>query len=365
MILVSVVGDFHSSILPVFYNFHTQITKHILVYDDAKEDVRNSQNIKNGIENFIKKKSLSIEQLDYQLDEDSLDSLKKCADFLLSQTNNPKELYVNTTDGYSTLDTILNFSLYSYGTNFIGYDRYDNEYNLLNKEKLTKCKILYNLNIENHFLLKGYKVNLRGDKKFALENEQLIRELFEKHGESFNSFTQLSDKLYTIVDDLPENLEVKNSFIQMGFGSLHIKNSLLTGGLFEYYVYLLLKDMDFDDIAVGVEIYRNYKQSEIKNEFDVLVMKNNHVHIIECKFRNQIKLEDLVYKYLALSSIVDEDGKKLILIKKDLPYTHDIEENKFKGLVNKRGKLDNLEIKGAIEKNPFQFQLFIKSFFGI
>jgi len=259
MILVSVVGDFHSSILPVFYNFHTQITKHILVYDDAKEDVRNSQNIKNGIENFIKKKSLSIEQLDYQLDEDSLDSLKKCADFLLSQTNNPKELYVNTTDGYSTLDTILNFSLYSYGTNFIGYDRYDNEYNLLNKEKLTKCKILYNLNIENHFLLKGYKVNLRGDKKFALENEQLIRELFEKHGESFNSFTQLSDKLYTIVDDLPENLEVKNSFIQMGFGSLHIKNSLLTGGLFEYYVYLLLKDMDFDDIAVGVEIYRNYK----------------------------------------------------------------------------------------------------------
>ena len=284
MILVSVVGDFYSSILPIFYNFHTQITKHILIYDDAKRDVQNSKNIKNGIENFIKKYGLNIEQLSYKVDEDSLESLKKCANFLLAQSSSPEELYVNTTDGYATLDTILNFTLYSHGVNFIAYDRYDNEYNLLNKEKLIKHKMIKNLNIEDHFILKGNNVLITGDKNFAQLHQKSIRSLFERYANDFTAFTQLSDATYKIVDDIPKNISVKDIFQEMELGKTHIKNSLLTGGLFEYYVYLLLKDMDFDDIAISVEVFRTYKNSEVKNEFDILVMKNNHLHIIECKY---------------------------------------------------------------------------------
>jgi len=365
MILVSVIGDFHSSILPIFYNFHRQITKHILVYDDAKRDVRNSQNIKKGIDNFIRINNLTIEQLSYKVDEDSLDSLKRCADFLLDQSSNSQELYVNTTDGYSTLNSILNFVLYSHGVNFIAYDRYDNEYNLLNKEKLSKHKMMNNLNIKDHFILKGNKVLVTGDKNFALQHQSLIRKIFEEYAEDFTTFTQLSDIAYKIVDDIPESIQVKNIFQEMGLGKTHIKNSLLTGALFEYYVYLLLKNMDFDDIAVSVEVFRAYKNSEVKNEFDLLVMKNNHLHIIECKYRNKLKLEDLVYKYISLAKLVDEDGKIVLITKKEYPYTFEIEQHKSQGLIHKRGKLDNIEIMGVIERNPLKFQLNIRTLLGI
>jgi hypothetical protein len=39
MTLISIIGDFHSSILPISYNFKEQMDKHIIVYDDAKCDI--------------------------------------------------------------------------------------------------------------------------------------------------------------------------------------------------------------------------------------------------------------------------------------------------------------------------------------
>ena len=84
MILVSVVGDFHSSILPVFYNFKDEISKHVLIYDDAKRDVLNAKGINKGITKFIKKNNLNILELNYKLDEDSMQSLQRCAEYILS-----------------------------------------------------------------------------------------------------------------------------------------------------------------------------------------------------------------------------------------------------------------------------------------
>ena len=55
----------------------------------------------------------------------------------------------------------------------------------------------------------------------------------------------------------------------------------------------------------------------------------------------------------------------ILVTKKEYPYTPEIEQHRSRGLVHKRGKLDNLEIMGAIEKNPLEFQLKIRTLLGI
>jgi len=369
MILVSILGDFHSSVLPIFYNFKDQVSKHLLIYDDSKKDIQNAKNINNGIKKFIKKNKCSFLQLDYKLDEDSMNALDKCAKYILSLSDNPKEIYINTTDGYSTLTTIINHKLFKHGVNFIAYDMYDNQYNLLNKEGLETKNIELTLNIENHFLLKGYKVEKSSLKNFANKHKESIIKIFESLSELYNDFTKLNPMIYPTIADLRGKHEkIRNIFLEMEpeFAKYSISNSLLTGGLFECYIYLLLKDMDYDDIELGLEVFQQYNNAEIKNEFDVLVMKDNHLHMVECKFKNSIKVDELVYKYTALVNIIDEDGKMAIVTKKPPRYENDIiDHHQTKGLVYKRGRLNNIYFYGNVHNNKSKFQKEIRKLFGI
>ena len=56
----------------------------------------------------------------------------------------------------------------------------------------------------------------------------------------------------------------------------------LTGGWFEEYVYYTLKDANIvqdTDILCGV----SKKNGQSDNEFDIVILKENQLHIIECK----------------------------------------------------------------------------------
>lgn len=368
MILVSILGDFHSSILPVFYNFKDTITKHILVYDDSKKDIQNAVNINRGIKKFVKKNKLSFLELNYKLDEDSLNALDKCAKYILNLTLDPTDIYINTTDGYSTLTTVLNHKLFKQGVNFIAYDMYDNQYNILNKHGLQTKDIEHNLNIKNHFLLKGYKTEKSNLKEFANNNEKNIKKIFEKLSDKYDDFVKLNPSLYPTIADLRgKHKDIKQVILSMdeSFGSLSIKNALFTGTLFECYVYLLVKDMDYDDIEIGMEVFKQYKNSHIMNEFDILIMKNNHLHMIECKFQNYVKVDELVYKYMALANTIDEDGKMAIVTKKAPHYNEDIDLHHSKGLSYKRGRLSNIYFYGAININKTKFKKEIQSLFCV
>lgn len=80
----------------------------------------------------------------------------------------------------------------------------------------------------------------------------------------------------------------------------------LTGDWFEEYVYTLLKkelDLNDDEIATGVKILRD----DVQNEFDVLFIHNQTLHVIECKtgiWDSQAErniINDTLYKIDALS----------------------------------------------------------------
>ena len=365
MVLVSIVGNFHSSILPMFYEFKDDITKHILVYDDYKKDVESAKNIQKGLKTYKKKKAYAFELLEYKLDEDSLASLKECAKFLLSQTEYSKNIFINTTDGFSTLTTVLNQALFKKGVNFIAYDRYDNEYNILNKNSLEKFSVYNCLNIKDHFILKGYGVQKSDIKKFAHKNEKQINKLFQKNSKEYNEFIKHPPSNEYVENLAPEYETVKELFLKMGLSRSKIKDPILTGSLYEMYIYNLVKTLRCDDIEIGLKVFRSYKRSEIVNEFDILIMKNNHLHMIECKYRNNIKLEELIYKYIAISNIIDEDGQIVLATKKEPEYNTEIDVTPDRGRVYKRGILSNINVLGGIHKNPIKFLLNIQKKFAL
>lgn len=85
----------------------------------------------------------------------------------------------------------------------------------------------------------------------------------------------------------------------------------IKGGIFEEYIYWLIKDnFDLDDIMTGVTIQFD---KDVNNEIDILIMKENHLHTIECKFTDNFKTSEYLYKTDSIIDYIDDDGKGMIL----------------------------------------------------
>jgi len=312
MTLVSIVGDFFSSVVPIFYEFKDKIDTHIIISDDSKRDDRLAKKFQRGVEKFITKNNLNIKTLYYQIDEDSFESLEKAEDFIIN--NSKGKIYINTTDGLSAINTYFSLKMLPLKSKIISYDMFDNEYHLIDINGMKRKTIKSSPSIVEHFMLKGVEINSKGLKSFANRYEEEIKELFEQNHYEYRGFKFE----FTSKNKMPSRKDFPNIYYLFDKMNLTNKNleknylfQILTGGMFEYYIYLLVKDLGFDDIEIGVEI----EDDEIRNEFDLLLMKDNHLHVIECKHRGfkTLDLEDLIYKYATLRRVVDEDAKGVIV----------------------------------------------------
>lgn len=326
MTLVSVIGDFHSSVLPVYYFYRHKISNHIVIYDDFKYDSHEAKNIIKGTKKFNKKHNLDIKTFAHCIDEDNFDAIQKVVQFIQEKFNKKKELIINITDGLSSLNTIVGLRLLPLGAKLLSYDRYDNQCNLITQTSMQTFSLDKGMSIEDHFLLKNLSIECDGDISFAKQNQALIINLFEKNLEEYKKFTKytteeinpsLKNPVYPAINDILLKLGVKN---------LKREKSFVTGGLFELYIYLKLRNLPFDDIKLNVKVYKHLDDKYyIPNEFDILIMKNNHLHIVECKFSQTTPLDELVYKYISLKNLVDDDGKVAIITRRKTPldiYTH-------------------------------------------
>jgi len=169
VILVSILGDFHSSILPITYEFKEKISKHIIVYDDSHMDTRNSWRILRGQKAFVGSLSLhskeKYEILTMQIDEDSYESIDGCFNRILTMVTDTNNIYLNTTDGLSSVAIVLSSRFLEIGANIISYDRYANTYNLHTLNNMKKYRVTHNMDIKTHLLMKGYKLLQIADKK--------------------------------------------------------------------------------------------------------------------------------------------------------------------------------------------------------
>ena len=153
---------------------------------------------------------------------------------------------------------------------------------------------------------------------------------------------------------------------QMNITDIKRNQGFITGGLFEYYIYLKLMDLNFDDIEVGVSVKKYIDDINfIPNEFDILIMKENHLHMIECKFTKNIKLDGLVYKYMGLKSLLDDDGKMCIVTNHHDPKKLETNKNPMQFQPHKRALENKILLKGNPLENIDRFVEDVKSYFEI
>jgi len=128
------------------------------------------------------------------------------------------------------------------------------------------------------------------------------------------------------------------------------------GVVFEEYIYHLINDnLDVDDIMCGVTV--EFDDGHV-NEFDILLMKNNHLHAIECKFANNINAENTIYKLDSTTHYLDEETKAMLLV---------VSENdiKFSNGVISRAKSADIKIYYSKNFNKKHFLIDIKEWFEL
>lgn len=367
MILVSILGDFHSSVLPVYFQFKKKLTSHIIIYDDFKSDVDEAKNIIKGTKDFNKKYNINIKTYTYCIDEDNYNALEEAVSFIKKQTKKYNKLFINTTDGLSNINTIIGLNFIPLGANILSYDRYDNEVNIIVNKTMTTYKVDKIIPIKDHFLLRNIQVEKTSNKKYVNKYKTEILTLFENEYEEFKSFAKyvqvedsptLNNSKYKKVNKILKRLDL--------LGNIKSNQGFITGTLFEYYIYLKIKKLDFDDIELGVVVRRYIdKTNFIPNEFDILIMKENHLHMIECKFTKNVKLDTLVYKYMGLKSLLDDDGKICIVTGHKNPKDIHLSTNPVEYHAHKRALSNKIYLRGNPIKDIDKFVQELKTYFQI
>ncbi len=361
MLLVSIIGDFHSSIFPLYNELKNNIFHHIVVDDDAFSERKKHVQIIQSLKEFNQEKNLNIATEAFSVDEDSQTSIDKLIQRIEELEPNLSNVYINITDGLANIGLLLSMKLLDKGAKFLSYDMYENSYNITTKDGMSNKTLQTSLTISEHFKLKGFAIESSQDKEFAHKYKREILELFNNYTHELELLNKdISKQKLLHTNQYPRAYQlIKSMKLDL------IKDAkIITGGLFEYYVYLQLRDFPFDDIEVGFIIKQAInKKINIVNEFDILLMKNNHLHMIECKFRKNSNKNELIYKYASLIHIIDDDSKIMILTNES-PYQQNIYDYQDHRLApHRRGYLHNISLRGSIIHSKNEFLDEVKSLF--
>lgn len=307
MILISLLGKYDSSIFPILFEFKSQIKTHIVIHDDSRYETKKVKKIMNSQEKFKEFLNLDYKTYSIKIDEDSYVDIISCYEQISKLTNNNfTNIYFNGTGGLASSTIILSNKLLEKGSYFIAYDIFDNGYNIVSKNSMEKKKIKENKDIYTHFLLKGYDLLSTGNKIDAFKRKDIVLKLCENL-ETFQNFaTQIQNKSYEQVNGFSNIKDLLFKIDKLD------DTMFIQGTIFEEYIYWLIEDnFEFDQVMFNVKVQF---EENFMNEFDILMIKDNHLHVIECKLRKAVPGEQYVYKLDSVIDYLDDDGKGMIIV---------------------------------------------------
>ncbi|MDR2906053.1 MAG: DUF1887 family protein [Helicobacteraceae bacterium] len=375
MVLISLLGDFDSLVIPVFFEYKDEITTHILARNIANESEKKAARIMLGLSRIRQKYRLKCTLREMQIEagekgRDHLFSIIALAESI-KQFAPPNQLYINLSDGAASDAIILSRELLDYGANIIISDRFKNDITILTNNEMKKRYIKNSMGIEDHIISKGYEI-LSYKTKNALENKREYIEaitrnfpIFQRYRKRVIEYKEIDEERYSAI--IP-------ALVKLGATDRRGRptdENYIKGGLFEEIIYFLAKKLAFDDIMTSVQVrYESINNIKIENEFDILAIKENHLYIIECKFRDRLDGENLIYKYDALIKQMDNDGKVMIInvasteSKEALKRGKKIHKNFEKGAIY-RAQLNNISIyyEPTLETNKLIAKM--RSFFNV
>ena len=326
MTLVTLLGSELSTLIVMFAEFAPKMSRHILVYDDALYEKKYANRFSQGITSYALRHNLTIDFYEIIIDEDSrLDMLGviKSVHEMASD-----EILLHISKGYAATSLLMSNMMLQHNSKILTYDAKEDEYHIYNGLRLEAHKPQKRLSIEEYIELMGYKVHTKPNMKEVKKRRADIFSLFEQ-GEEFKTVVRYLVKGNTLpsLEGYKRILKTlrKLRIVDANYRLKPKSEVVLTGGLFEEYIFWLCKEHEVDDVALGYvvdfdegsdEVFINRR---IANEFDVLLMENNSLVMIECKYKKQLDGLALVYKYDAILDHFGENVKGVLLNISDKP----------------------------------------------
>jgi hypothetical protein len=304
MVLVSVTGDFDSGVLPVFYHHCESVAVHILMHD--RKEVETARRLNRGIKRFCDRYGYTPLLLTLPYDEDSHASLVEAVETILKHKGN-RALCFNPTEALSSTAVLLNTLLSPHGGIMLEYDRRENTINRF-ENALLRSESVAPMTVEEHLLFKDVALQIAPNMPEVYAREDLVRELLADT-DRFMAFRE------AYFNEGTHAKGFEHFSVALEAYGVHDDTNYISGTIFEEYCFHLLRELPFDDVVLGaVTTFLPDTPDAFKNEFDVLCIKENHLHIVECKFRKSLKGEELVYKYDSVMDLVDEDAKAVLAV---------------------------------------------------
>jgi hypothetical protein len=356
MTLITIVSKDIATIVPILFEFKHKIAQHIIIYDTEKVEKSNALRLKQGIDNISNKYYITSTKTKLiALDEDSKNSFDKVFRKILKYSN----LYLNTSEADTSLVVLLSKFILEQNGQVIAYDKFDNSYNLIGAKSFENHKIEFCMNIEDMFLLYNYKLKSATRATQMIEDRNNVLKLFS----NFKAFIILRNALLQNKPVQETMRELLYYFNVMDKNNKILNINKITGMLFEEYIFWQLFPYDFDDIACQVSIdLLNEQNKIILNEFDIVMIKDNHLFTVECKMGHNIKGTDIIYKSDSLLSHFGDDSKNMIvnISQKEMVHNEEFDVNISSSFTLRdviRARHHNIAI---YHKNMFKSKSFFK-----
>lgn len=371
MVLISLLGDDLSLLIPVIHEYKNQIVHHIIIHDDAMDDIRRAIQLKKGLERFCKANNHTWQTSSYRLDEDSKNDIVQLY-FKIKEKHNGK-IVLHSSEGFASLAFILSSLVVEDGGEVITFDPNDNEINHLTKTTLTKTKIRSNLDIENYVTMLNFKIMDIQRSKNMVFRKNHVHSLFSDYNRFLNLRNALVSKKKNF--DYKSHIDLLNilhsmDIVDEAYQLIPSQQQYLQGGLFEEYIFWLVESLGFDDIALGVKI--DFEQlpvetfsTRIMNEFDILITHNNRLYTIECKMVNKLDGLGYVYKYDAIIDIFGVGSKAILLNispQEMNPYLDTNTSSNFNVSSIRRGKMKDIDVYHANNIDPTHLKEAVSQF---
>jgi len=257
----------------------------------------------------------------------------------------PENRYIVNLTGGTKIMTLAVFEYFAQPGNTIYYIPFPkNEYHGLYPDRNISHKLKYRCNLKEYLMAHGLYFSQKD-------------ELITQSAETIQFFEKVRKENFEI--RLVPEIAFSKEMLDKG------KRAYYSGGWFEEYVYLKLKEifkLPGKNIAMGVKLFRNPNDPENDNEYDVMYIRRNTLYIIECKVINANNLKNKLDGYMyKLGAITKDFGLKvntyLVILNNIETLSEEIRKN-----IEKKKRI--LGLKAIIDQNSFKSQNHFEKMFN-
>lgn len=379
MTLLSIVGDDISRIIPVLYAYKDTAKHHILLCDDDPSNYERAKYLQAGMQNFSSKHGLGWYTHIVTANEDSAIQIGIVAK---KQFEYEGELWLNATDGYPAVTILLSDLVRKEGGKVLSYDHFDNDLHIIAPDgSMETVPLPAKIDLDSYLTLLNYKVVEQKKREDLLPRKQFIMALYEKESaykkvrnallrEHFGQENDFDFSLSTDILDVLYSLGIVDKKKKL----IPAKQKELQGDILEEYLFWLCEEINPDDIALGLKIdfddstKEPEAQKRVHNEFDILIMHNNRIYTIECKFSNELEGLEFIYKYDAIIGYFGNASKAIIAnisSKMKESYMGTKASDNFQHSSLRRARMAGVAVYHESQVNAIKFQNLVRNFFHI